>query len=55
MDKASIFTADIICDNLMIFGGVKGNVFFTGRVTMNEESPLERKVYASAFTSLSET
>ena len=39
----------------MIFGRVKGNVFCTGRVTMNEESSLEGKVYASAFTSLSET
>ena len=55
IDKASIVTGDIICDNLMIFGRVKGNVFCTGRVTMNEESSLEGKVYASAFTSLSET
>ena len=54
-DKVSIFTGDIICDNQMIFGGLKGNVFCTVRVTMNDESPLERKVYASAFTSLSET
>ena len=55
IDKASIVTGDVICDNLMIFGRVKGNVFCTGRVTMNEESSLEGKVYASAFTSLSET
>jgi len=54
IDKASIFTGDIICDNLMIFGRVKGNVFCTGRVTMNEEYSLEGKVYASAFTSLSQ-
>jgi len=55
IDKASIVTGDVICDNLMIFGRVKGNVLCTGRVTMNEESSLEGKVYASAFTSLSET
>ena len=55
IDKASIVTGDIICDNLMIFGHVKGNVFYSGRVTMNEESSIEGKVYASAFTSLSET
>ena len=55
IDKASIVIGDIICDNLMIFGHVKGNVFCTGRVTMNEESSLEGKVYASAFTSLSDT
>ena len=36
IDKASIVTGDVICDNLMIFGRVKGNVFCTGRVTMNE-------------------
>lgn len=53
--KASIFTGDVICDNLMIFGGVKSNVFCTLMVTMNEEYSLERKVYAYAFTSLSET
>ena len=39
----------------MIFGGVKSNVFCTLMVTMNEEYSLERKVYAYAFTSLSET
>ena len=39
----------------MIFGRVKGNVFCTGRVTMNEEYSLEGKVYATAFTSLSQT
>ncbi|MEC7616855.1 MAG: polymer-forming cytoskeletal protein, partial [Bacteroidota bacterium] len=55
IDKSSIFTGDIICDNLMIFGRVKGNVFCNGRVTMNEEYSLEGNVYASAFTSLSQT
>ena len=36
IDKASIVTGDVVCNNLMIFGHVKGNVFCTGRVTMNE-------------------
>lgn len=39
----------------MLFGRVKGNVFCTGRVTMNEGSSVEGKIYASAFTSLTET
>ncbi len=55
IDKASIVTGDVICANLMIFGHVKGNVFCTVIVTMNEESSLKGKVNASAFTSLSET
>ena len=55
VDKASAFTGDIICENLMLFGRVKGNVFCTGRVTMNEGSSVEGKIYASAFTSLTET
>ena len=28
IDKASIVTGDIICENLMLFGRVKGNVFW---------------------------
>jgi hypothetical protein len=55
IDKASAVTGDIICENLMLFGRVKGNVFCTGRVTMNEGSSVEGKIYASAFTSLTET
>ena len=55
IDNASIVTGDIICENLMLFGRVKGNVFCTGRVTMNEGSSVEGKIYASAFTSLTET
>ena len=55
IDKASSVTGDIICENLMLFGQVKGNVFCTGRVTMNEGSAVEGKIYASAFTSLTET
>ena len=55
VDKASAVTGDIICENLMLFGRVKGNVFCTGRVTMNEGSSVESKIYASAFTSLTET
>ena len=55
VDKASAFTGDIIFENLMLFGRVKGNVFCTGRVTMNEGSSVEGKIYASAFTSLTET
>ena len=55
IDKASTVTGDIICENLMLFGRVKGNVFCTGRVTMNEGSSVEGKIYASAFTSLTET
>jgi cytoskeletal protein CcmA (bactofilin family) len=27
IDNASIVTGDIICENLMLFGRVKGNVF----------------------------
>ena len=55
VDKASAVTGDIICENLMLFGKVKGNVFCSGRVTMNEGSSIEGKIYASAFTSLTET
>ena len=55
IDKASTVTSDIICENLMLFGQVKGNVFCTGRMTMNEGSSVEGKIYASAFTSLTET
>ena len=55
VDKASAVTGDIICENLMLFGRVKGNVFCTGRVTMNEGSSVEGKIYASGFTSLTET
>ena len=51
IDKASTVTGDIICENLMLFGQVKGNVFCTGRVTINEGSSVEGKIYASAFTS----
>ena len=39
----------------MLFGRVKGNVFCSGRVTLNEGSSVEGKIYASAFTSLTET
>ena len=39
----------------MLFGRVKGNVFCTGRVTMNEGSSVEGEIYASAFASLTET
>lgn len=55
VDKASAVTRDIICENLMLFGRVKGNVFCSGRVTLNEGSSVEGKIYASAFTSLTET
>ena len=55
VDKASAVTGDIICENLMLFGKVKGNVFCSGRVTINEGSSIEGKIYASAFTSLTET
>jgi len=55
IDNASIVTGDIICENLMLFGRMKGNEFCTGRVTMNEGSSVEGKIYASAFTSLTET
>lgn len=55
IDKASTVTGDIICENLMLFGQVKGNVIYTGRMTMNEGSSVEGKIYASAFTSLTET
>lgn len=55
IDEASEVTGDIICENLMLFGHVKGNVFCTGRVTMNEGSSVEGKIYTSAFTSLTET
>jgi cytoskeletal protein CcmA (bactofilin family) len=55
VDKASAVTGDIICENLMLFGRVKGNVFCSGRVTLNEGSSVEGEIYASAFTSLTET
>ncbi|MDG1684647.1 MAG: polymer-forming cytoskeletal protein [Flavobacteriaceae bacterium] len=55
IDEASEVTGDIICENLMLFGHVKGNVFCTGRVTMNEGSSVEGKIYTSSFTSLTET
>jgi hypothetical protein len=40
---------------MILFGQLNGNVFCTGRITMHEGSTLNGKVYASTFTSLSET
>lgn len=55
IDKASIVKGDVICEEMILFGQLNGNVFFTGRITMHEGSTLNGKVYASTFTSLSET
>jgi hypothetical protein len=44
-----------ICEEMILFGQLNGNVFCTGRITMHEGSTLNGKVYASTFTSLSET
>ena len=55
LDRASFVTGDIICENLILSGRIKGNVFCVGRITMNEGSIIEGKVYTSAITSLTET
>jgi hypothetical protein len=55
VDKASIVKGDVICEEMILFGQLNGNVFCTGRITMHEGSTLNGKVYASTFTSLSET
>jgi len=53
--KTSYVTGDIICEDLILSGRIKGNVFCTGRVEMNKESIIEGKVYTSTFTNMSET
>jgi len=55
IDKTSYVTGDIICEDLILSGRIKGNVFCTGRVEMNKESIIEGKVYTSTFTNMSET
>ena len=49
IDKASIVIGDVICDNLMTFESVKGNVFCTGRVTIYEESFSGRESICFSF------
>ena len=55
IDDSSTVTGDIICEDLILSGIVKGNVFCTGRVEMNPDSVIQGKVYTSTFTNLSET
>lgn len=55
IDKSSYVIGDIICEDLVLSGRIKGNVFCTGRVEMNKESVIEGKVYTSTFTNMSET
>jgi len=55
IDKTSYVTGDIICEDLILSGRIKGNVFCTGRVEMNKESIIEGKVYTSTFSNMSET
>ncbi|MGC6478948.1 MAG: bactofilin family protein [Flavobacteriaceae bacterium] len=55
IDVSSFVTGDIICEDLILSGTLKGNVFCTGRVEMNPDSKIEGKVYTSTFTNLSET
>ncbi|MDA8639633.1 polymer-forming cytoskeletal protein [Flavobacteriaceae bacterium] len=55
IDKTSFVIGDIICEDLILSGRIKGNVFCTGRVEMSKDSVIEGKVYTSMFTNNSET
>ena len=55
IDKTSSIIGDIICEDLILSGKIKGNVFCTGRIEMLKDSVVEGKVYTSTFTNLSET
>lgn len=55
IDKTSSIVGDVICEDLILSGKVKGNIFCTGRIEMLKDSIVEGKVYTSTFTNLSET
>ena len=55
IDKSSSVTGDVICEDLILSGKVKGNIFCTGRLEMLKDSIIQGKVYTSTFTKLSET
>ena len=55
IDKTSSIIGDIICEDLILSGKIKGNVFCTGQIEMLKDSVVEGKVYTSTFTNLSET
>lgn len=55
IEKTSYVIGDIICEDLILSGRIKGNVFCTGRIEMNKDSVIVGKVYTSTFTNLSET
>lgn len=55
IDKSSSVTGDVICEDLILSGKVKGNIFCTGRLEMLKDSIIQGKVYTSTFTNLSET
>jgi len=55
IDKSSSIIGDIVCEDLILSGKIKGNIFCTGRIEMLKNSVVEGKVYTSTFTNLSET
>lgn len=55
IDSTSFVTGDVICQDLILSGRIKGNVFCAGRVEMHPDSKIEGKVYTSTFTNKSET
>ena len=55
IEKTSYVIGDIICEDLILSGRIKGNVFCTGRIEMNKDSVIVGKVYTYTFTNLSET
>lgn len=55
VDKSSSIIGDIVCEDLILSGKIKGNIFCTGRIEMLKNSVVEGKVYTSTFTNLSET
>ena len=55
IESSSVVIGDIICEELLLFGIVKVNIFCTGRVEMNPDSSIQGKVYTSMFTNLSDT
>lgn len=55
IDKSSSIIGDIVCEDLILSGKIKGNIFCTGRIEMLKDSVVEGKVYTSTFTNLSET
>lgn len=55
IESSSVVIGDIICEELLLSGIVKVNIFCTGRVEMNPDSSIQDKVYTSMFTNLSDT